>query len=118
MDLEKLCNEVLDSDAHIRFTGILNSRGDLEIEKNKADTPLLTDDEVKMSVHYTYERWNRLQNLEHRLGKEKVSFTEYENVAIMSIVMGKNLFLLSVDPDVDYSKIISSTKEIIKKYEN
>ena len=81
MDYEKLCKEVLDLDPQIRFAGILNSRGDLVIKKYRDDESLLSDDEMKMSVHYTFERWNRLQNLEHRLGKEKASITEYENVS-------------------------------------
>ncbi|QUC63954.1 hypothetical protein NsoK4_05685 [Nitrosopumilus sp. K4] len=115
MNLEKLCEEVIKSDPKIRFTGILNPRGDLDIQKNKNDDALLTGDEVKMSVHYTYERWNQLQNLEYKLGKEVASITEYENVIMISIVLEKNLFLLSTEPDADYSKIISNVKSIIAK---
>ena len=115
MDYEKLCDEVLNLDPQIRFAGILNSRGDLATQKNKNDTPLLTDDEVKMSVHYTFERWNRLQNLEHRLGKEKSSITEYENVTMISLLLEGNLLLLSTEPNADYSKIISKVNSIISK---
>jgi hypothetical protein len=115
MDYEKLCTEVLDSDPQIRFTGILNSRGDLVTEKNRDDSMLLSNDEVKMSIHYTFERWNRVQNLEHRLGKEKSSITEYENVTLISLLLEKNLFLLSTEPNVDYSKIISKVNSIIAK---
>ena len=115
MDYEKLCDEVLNLDPQIRFAGILNSRGDLATQKNRNDTPLLTDDEVKMSVHYTFERWNRLQNLEHRLGKEKSSITEYENVTMISLLLEGNLLLLSTEPNADYSKIISKVNSIISK---
>lgn len=115
MDLEKLCNDVIDLDSKIRFTGILNSRGDLEIQKNRNDDALLTGDEVKMSVHYTYKRWTQLQNLEYKLGKEISSITEYENVIMISIVLEKNLFLLSTEPDADYAKITADVKTIISK---
>lgn len=116
MDYEKICTEVLNSDPKIRFTGILNSRGDLVTQKDRdGDESLLTDDEVKMSIHYTFERWNRVQNLEHRLGKEKDSITEYENVTLISLLVEKNLLLLSTDPGADYTKIISKTREIISK---
>lgn len=118
MDYEKLCNEVLESDKQIRFTGILNSRGDLVTQKNRVDSGLLSNDEVKMSIHYTFERWNHVQNLEHRLGKEKSSITEYDNVTLISLLLEKNLFLLSTEPGADYSKIISKTKEIISKQQN
>jgi hypothetical protein len=115
MDYEKLCDEVLNLDPQIRFVGILNSRGDLATQKNRNDTPLLTDDEVKMSIHYTFERWNRLQNLEHRLGKEKSSITEYENVTMISLLLEGNLLLLSTEPNADYSKIISKVNSITSK---
>ena len=115
MDYEKLCDEVLNLDSQIRFAGILNSRGDLVTQKNRGSSPLLTDDEVKMSVHYTFERWNRLQNLEHRLGKEKASITEYENVTMISLLLEGNLLLLSTEPFANYSEIISNVNSIITK---
>jgi len=117
MDYEKLCNKVLDSDAQIRFTGILDSKGDLIIEKNSDEKKLLSPDEVKMSVHYTFERWTRLQNLSYRLGKEKSSITEYENVTLISLHLNGNLFLMSTQPNADYMKIISKVNSIIKEFE-
>ena len=118
MDYEKLCDEVLKADSQIRFTGILDSKGDLIVEKNRDDAKLLNPDEVKMSVHYTFERWTRLQNLSYKLGKEKSSITEYEKVTLISLHFGKNLFLLSIDPDVDYMKIISKTNSVISSFQN
>ncbi len=113
MDFEKLCTEVLEIDPHVRFTGILDSKGELIIEKNRDDITLLNEEEVKMSVHYTFERWTRLQNLSYKFGKEKLSVTEYENVTLISIQLGKNLFLLSTDPNVDHMNIISKIKVTI-----
>ncbi len=115
MEYQKLCQQVLDSDPQIRFAGILNSRGDLEVSESKNDSSLLTDDEVKMSVHYTFERWTRVQNLEHRLGKEKATITEYEQVTLISLLVGKDLLLISAEPNANYQQIISKVKEIISK---
>lgn len=115
MDFEKLCSKVLESDPHVRFTGILDSKGELIIEKNRDDTTLLNNEEVKMSVHYTFERWTRLQNLSYKFGKEKLSITEYENVTLVSIQLSKNLFLLSTDPNIDHMSIISKAKAIIEE---
>jgi len=117
MDYEKLCDEVLRADTQIRFTGILDSKGDLIVEKNRDDAKLLNPDEVKMSVHYTFERWTRLQNLSYKLGKEKTSITEYEKVTLISLHFEKNLFLLSTEPDVDYMKIISKTSSLISSFQ-
>jgi hypothetical protein len=117
MDYEKLCEEVLGADSQIRFTGILDAKGDLIVEKNRDDAKLLNPDEVKMSVHYTFERWTRLQNLSYKLGKEKTSITEYEKVTLISLHFGKNLFLLSTEPNVDYMKIISKTSSLISSFQ-
>jgi len=117
MDYEKLCDKVLKADSQIRFTGILDSKGDLIVEKNRDDAKLLSPDEVKMSIHYTFERWTRLQNLSYKLGKEKTSITEYEKVTLISLHFGKNLFLLSTEPDVDYMRIISKTSSLISSFQ-
>jgi hypothetical protein len=118
MNYEDLCNNVLKIDPHIRFTGVLDSKGDLLVEKNRDDLKLLSSDEVKMSIHYTFERWTRLQNLSYKLGKEKLSVAEYEKVTLISLHLNGNLFLLSTDPDIDYVKIISKTKPIIANFKN
>jgi len=117
MDYEKLCDKVLRVDPHIRFTGVLDSKGDLVIEKNRDDAKLLSPDEVKMSVHYTFERWTRLQNLSYKFGKEKSSIAEYERVTLISLHLNRNLFLLSTDPDADYMSIISKTNSIITDFQ-
>lgn len=118
MDFEKLCNKILEVDPHVRFTGVLDSKGDLIIEKNRDDVTLLNEQEVKMSVHYTFERWTRLQNLSYKFGKEKSSITEYEKVTLISLHFNGNLFLLSTDPGADYMNIISKTNSIITDLQN
>lgn len=118
MDYEKLCDDVLKADSQIRFTGILDSKGDLIIEKNRNDARLLNPDEVKMSIHYTFERWTRLQNLSYKFGKEKTSITEYEKVTLINLHLNGNLFLLSIDPGGNYRDIISKTNAIITNFQN
>ena len=118
MDYEKLCDKVLKIDSHIRFTGVLDSKGDLVIGKNRDDAKLLNSDEMKMSIHYTFERWTRLQNLSYKFGKEKLTITEYEKVILISLQLNENLFLLSTDPKVDYMSIISKTNSIITDFQN
>ena len=113
-DLEKICSKVLNSNSKIRFTGVLNSRGDLVAYKNRSNSPLLSDNEVKMAIHYTFDRWTNLQNLEFKLGKEKESITNYENVTTISMDMGRDLFLLSLEPGSNYKKIISDVRKILE----
>ncbi len=59
-----------------------------------------------------------LQNLSYKFGKEKSSITEYEKVTLISLHLDENLFLLSIDPDVDYGNIISKTNSIITDFQN
>jgi hypothetical protein len=107
LDFKKLCECVLQVDPLIRFAGVLDSKGNLIAEQNRDSAKLLTPDEVKMSVHYTFERWIRLQNLSYKIGKEKSTITEYEKVTMISLHLEKSLLLLSTDPGADYKSIIS-----------
>ena len=109
---------MLKLDSRIRFTGVLDSKGDLVIEKNRDDGKLLNPNEVKMSIHYTFERWMHLQNLAYKLGKEKSSITEYEKVTLISLQLNENLFLLSTEPGADYVDIISKINSIISDFQN
>lgn len=113
MDYQKLCQQVLNLDPRIRFAGILNSKGDLSVSESRNDSSLLTNDEVKMSIHYTFERWSKVQNLEHRLGKEKATITEYEQVTLINLLVEKNLLLISTEPNANYQEIISKVKKTI-----
>ena len=115
MEHKELCSKILELHPQVRFSGILNSRGDLAVEQQKADSPkLLSPDEVKMSVHYTYQRWNSIQNLAHKIGNEKTNITEFDKVTLISLLLpDNNLLLLSSEPGANYMEIISKVKQII-----
>ena len=67
---EKLCSDVLYSNESVRFVGLVNNKSDLlhSVQKKDLD-PLLDDDEIKISINYSLERWRKAQNLSFRLGK-------------------------------------------------
>ena len=115
MKPEELCQKILKMEPHVRYSGILNSRGDLVFESNRDDSAaLLTEDEVKMSIHYTFQRWTSIQNLAHRIGKEKTNITEFDKVTLISLLLNDgNLLLLSSEPGANYMEIISKVKQII-----
>jgi hypothetical protein len=115
MDHNDLCQKVLELVPQVRFSGILNSRGNLAVESNRGDSSkLLNKDEVKMSVHYTFQRWTSVQNLAHKIGKEKTNITEFEKVTLISILLHDgNLLLLSSEPGANYMEIISKVKQLI-----
>ncbi len=116
MNFKKLCSDFLNSNKKIRFVGVLNPKGILVAQKSRDDSiSLLSDDELKMLVYYTSDRWNRLQNLQHKLGKVKETITKFENVNTIILFLDKNLFLLSTDPNSNNSKITSNLWKIIDK---
>jgi len=116
MNFKKLCSDFLKSNKKIRFAGVLNSKGTLVAQKSRDDSiSLLSDDELKMLVYYTSNRWNRLQNLQHKLGKIKETITKFENVNTIILFLDQNLFLVSVDPKSNNSKITSNLWKIIDK---
>ena len=116
MNFKKLCSDFLNSNKKIRFVGALNPKGILVAQKSRDDSiSLLSDDELKMLVYYTSDRWNRLQNLQHKLGKVKETITKFENVNTIILFLDKNLFLLSTDPNSNNSKITSNLWKIIDK---
>ena len=115
MDHKALCTKVLEIEPHVRFSGILNTRGDLAVQSNRSDSEaLLSTDEVKMSVHYTFQRWTSIQNLAHKIGKEKTNITEFDKVTLISLLLNDgNLLLLSSEPGANYTEIISKVNQII-----
>ena len=116
MNFKKLCSDFLKSHSKIRFVGVLDSRGHLIAQKNRdVSTALLSTDEFKMLLYYTSDRRNRLQNLQHKLGKVKDDITNYENASIITFILDKNLLLISTDPNSNNSKISSDLWKIIGK---
>ena len=106
MNYSILCNEILKLDSKIRFVGIFNSKGESISEKNRDVPSLLSADEEKMLVNYTFDGWRHLQNLERRLGKARTSVSKHEKVILISLYLDSDLLLLSVEPDYNYPEII------------
>ena len=78
---------------------------------------LLTDNEIGMSIHYTLERWRKAQNFTFRLGKERLTFTEYDNVTLVTIPFKGKLLLVSTEPRIHYDPIIEKVNSILTDWE-
>ena len=116
MNFNQLCNNLLKSNEKIRFVGIVNSSGNLIAQKNrKGLTSLLTDDETNMLVHYSFSRWKRLENIQHKLGEITETVTKFEKANTIMLFFTGNLFLISTEPKSNNSKIISELWKIIDK---
>ena len=115
---ERLCSNILNSDKHIRFAGFVNDKSQILHSAQQKDLDsLLTDNEIGMSIHYTLERWRKAQNFTFRLGKERLTFTEYDNVTLVTIPFKGKLLLVSTEPRISYDPIIEKVNSILTDWE-
>ena len=111
---EQLCLDILNSDKNIRFAGFVNDKSKIlhSVQRNDLDS-LLTENEIGMSIHYTLERWRKAQNFTFRLGKERLTLTEYDNVTLFTIPFKGKLLLLSTEPRIHYDPIIQKVNSVL-----
>ena len=115
---EKLCSNIINSSEHIRFAGFVNDKSQILHSAQQKDLDsLLTDNEIGMSIHYTLERWRKAQNFTFRLGKERLTFTEYDNVTLVTIPFKGKLLLVSTEPRIHYDPIIEKVNSILTNWE-
>ena len=111
---EQLCLDMLHSDNNIRFAGFVNDKSKIlhSVQRKDLDS-LLTENEIGMSIHYTLERWRKAQNFTFRLGKERLTLTEYDNVTLFTIPFKGKLLLVSTEPRIHYDPIIQKVNSIL-----
>ena len=111
---EKLCSNILDCNEHVRFAGFVNDKSQIlfSSQKDNLDS-LLNDSEIGMSIQYTLDRWRKAQNFTFRLGKEKLTLTEYDNVTLFTIPFKGKLLLVSTEPEIEYDPIIGKVNSIL-----
>ena len=115
INYDDLTKQILDSDSQVRFAGVVNSKGVIVAGGQKENIErLLSDDDVKMSIHYALQKRDLYTNLAYRIGHERSSTTEYDKVTMMSIPINSNeLFLVSTEPRADYMKIIDYVHSVL-----
>ena len=111
-DYDPLSQKILDLDPQVRFAGVANNKGELVAGGQKDDVEkLLSEDDVKMSIHYALQKRDLYTNLAYRIGKETSSITEYEKVTMITVpINSSELFLISTEPRADYLKIIDAVR--------
>jgi len=109
IDYNELSKKIIDLDPQIRFAGVANNKGVIIAGGQKDNVKqLLSEDDVKMSIHYSLQKRELFTNLAYKIGNEKSSITEYAVVTMISIpINSQELFLISTEPGADYLKIIN-----------
>jgi hypothetical protein len=97
--LHDVCNQILEIDNSIRFAGFANNMGtviaaqyrqalmSVEKEKEKKEQPLLTKDELELSVIESALRILTRKDMMSKLGKPIYSFTLYKKVGRATILL-------------------------------
>jgi len=108
VNYDELSKQVLDLDDQVRFAGVVNSKGELVTGGQKDNVEqMLSDEEIKMSIHYALQKRDLYTNLAYKIGRETSSITEFYKVTMISIPINSNeLFLVRTDKGVDYLKIV------------
>ena len=115
---EKLCSNILNCNEHVRFAGFVNDKSQILFSSQKDNLEsLLNDNEIGMSIQYTLDRWRKAQNISFRLGKERLTFTEYDNVTLITIPFKGKLLLVSTEPRIHYDPIIEEVNLILTNWE-
>ena len=116
MDFEKLCKNILELDSKIRFVGVVNIDGILINNMyQKGIEEFLSESELKMSLHYSMQEWEKAKNLHFKIGNQKASVVEYDKVTLISIPLNNSdLFVASIEPAEDYFKMILKIKPLLE----
>jgi len=116
MNYDKLCKDIFEIDNSVRFANVYNKHGEVVsggMHKDKES--LLNREEALMSLYYSKQMFEKHKNLSHRLGKERYSMTEYQNVKLLTISLrDDNLLLISLEPKSDHCKMITSILKVVE----
>ena len=115
VNYDELSKQIIDSDSQIRFAGVVNNKGVIVAGGQKENIErLLSNDDVKMSIHYAIQKRELYTNLAHKIGPKVSSISEYGKVTMISIpINSSELFLVSTEPRADYLKIIDHVRSMI-----
>lgn len=117
MNFDAFCSDILNSDPMIRYTALLNKSGEKISGISRQNmTPLLNEDEQKMELYHAGQRWETRKYLDHKIGKAKYSFTEYEKIKRVTFpVDDRHLLLVSMEPNANHLEVVDKILKIILK---
>ena len=114
MDKDEMCKQVLDLDSRIRFVGLINENGRLVAGGMKPGFKSLEDSrDDEMLYMELVLRARMRKEFDKVLGPVKFAMSYRDKLIIMSFPVNDNILLISVEKDVDFSKLPFKILEII-----
>ena len=95
MSLEKLLDDIMNTDLHIRYATICDMDGnEIQTSIRENVTPLLNDEETKETLHYAVNAWKTRSKFAPKIGKGKYVLAVYEKLRRLTMPMGEKYLLL------------------------
>ncbi len=114
MDKDDICKQVLDLDSRIRFAGMINENGRLVAGGMRPGYNSLEDSrDDEMLYMELVLRARMRKEFDKVLGPVKFAMSYRDKIIIMSFPVNENILLISVEKDIDFSKIPFKIMEII-----
>ena len=114
MDKDELCAKVIELDSRIRFAGLINERGRLIAGgMNPRFKSLEESRDIEMLYMELVLRAKMRKEFNEALGPVKFAMSYREKCIIMSFPIIDDILLISVEKEVDFSKLPFKILEII-----
>ncbi|WP_101477702.1 DUF6659 family protein [Candidatus Nitrosotalea bavarica] len=114
MDKDELCKKILELEPLIRFSGLINTNGRLIAGGMKPGFESLEDarDDEMMYMELVLRAKMR-REFDKVLGPVKFAMSYRDKLIIMSFPVNENILLISVEKEIDFSKLPFKILELI-----
>lgn len=114
-----LCTSVFEINEKIRFVGIINQMGKLIAGDMKKGLTSMEMDDGSMRLYLGYAINNVLRrDFDNVFGKVLYTFSEREQIKLLTIPLDDNLLLVSMDKSIDHTELIKKILAVVNKLAN
>jgi hypothetical protein len=114
MDEDELCKQVLELDSRIRFAGLINENGRLTAGGMRLGFKSLEDSrDDEMLYMELVLRAKMRKEFDKVLGPVKFAMSYRDKLIIMSFPVNESILLISVEKEIDFSKLPFKILDII-----
>ena len=117
MDYSKLCKDIFDSDAKIRFAGVCDDSGEIKYGGQRDGIKnILSPEETRKSNLQALARWGLRNSLSPKTGKGKYAMAEYEKIKRITVPLGSDhLLLVTTETDANHTQIIQNILKLVNQ---
>lgn len=112
MEYEKICDEVLDCDEHIRYVAVYDY-GELYDKLRPGLTSYFTREETELALSQAIYRWSTRKKTMKKIGKPIYAMAKYEKVYRVTLpIGGAGLILASIELEGNVNEIVEKILKI------